>query len=94
MMIVPAVYTFMGTEGMAAGPSLMFVALPKVFRAMGNIGVAIGITFFVMVAFAALTSSVSVMEAIVSGVIDRTGMNRKKATLVIGSLSIALGIVV
>jgi len=94
MMIVPAVYTFMGTDGMAAGPSLMFVALPKVFQAMGGIGVAVGIVFFVMVVFAALTSSVSVMEAIVSGVVDRMGVERKTATLIVGGLSIALGIVV
>ena len=38
LMIVPAVYTFMGTEGMSSGPSLMFVSLPKVFGAMGSIG--------------------------------------------------------
>ena len=94
MMIVPAVYTFMGTEGMAAGPSLMFVALPKIFQAMGGIGAVVGIVFFIMVAFAALTSSVSVMEAIVSGVVDKMGLERKKATVVVGALSIALGIVV
>ena len=94
MMIVPAVYTFMGTEGMAAGPSLMFVALPKVFQAMGGIGTVVGIVFFVMVVFAALTSSVSVMEAIVAGVVDKMGLERKKATLVVGALAILLGIVV
>lgn len=71
MMIVPAVYTFMGTEGMAAGPSLMFVSLPKVFDAMGGVGNIIGIIFFVTVAFAALTSSVSIMEAIVSSFMDK-----------------------
>ena len=37
-MIVPAVYTFMGTEGMSAGPGLMFVSLPKIFEAMGAAG--------------------------------------------------------
>ena len=42
MMIVPAVYTFMGVEGMSAGPGLMFVSLPKVFSAMGVIGNVIG----------------------------------------------------
>jgi NSS family neurotransmitter:Na+ symporter len=38
MMIIPAVYTFMGTEGMSSGPSLMFISLPKVFKAMGDVG--------------------------------------------------------
>lgn len=58
VMIIPAVYTFMGTEGMeASGPSLMFVSLPKVFSAMGGIGNLVGCLFFAMVLFAALTSS-------------------------------------
>ena len=60
LMIVPAVYTFMGTEGMSAGPGLMFVSLPKIFEAMGAAGPVIGTIFFLMVSFAAVTSSVSV----------------------------------
>ena len=94
MMIVPAVYTFMGTEDMSAGPSLMFISLPKVFEAMGAAGAVIGIVFFVMVVFAALTSSVSVMEAVVSSVMDQWHMDRKKATLCVGALALAAGIVV
>ena len=47
MMIIPAVYVFSGTEGMGAGPSLMFISLPKVFAAMGRAGTAVGILFFV-----------------------------------------------
>ena len=94
LMIVPAVYTFMGPDGMAAGPSLMFVALPKVFQAMGSMGTVVGIVFFVMVVFAALTSSVSVMEAIVAGVEDKMGVDRKQATVIVGALAIVLGIVV
>ena len=38
LMIVPAVFTFMGAEGMSAGPGLMFVSLPKVFQSMGAAG--------------------------------------------------------
>ena len=72
-MIIPAVYVFMGMEGMSAGPSLMFVSLPKVFSNMGAIGNVIGFLFFLMVAFAAVTSSVSVMEAIVSSIMDKFG---------------------
>ena len=55
-MIIPAVYVFFGTEGMASGPSLMFVSLPKVFEAMGPLGGVLGMIFFLMVVFAALTS--------------------------------------
>ena len=94
LMIVPAVYTFMGTEGMQSGPSLMFISLPKVFGAMGWIGTVVGIVFFLTVAFAALTSSVSVMEAIVSCAIDRFHMSRKKATVVVGVITLIAGIIV
>ena len=94
LMIVPAVFTFMGTEGMNSGPSLMFVSLPKVFGAMGKVGVIVGAVFFLMVAFAALTSSVSVMEAIVSSVMDKFHTTRKKATLGVTAVALVTGIVV
>jgi len=94
LMIVPAVYTFMGTEGMAAGPSLMFISLPKVFAAMGAAGPVVGVAFFVTVAFAALTSSVSVLEAIVSSIMDRFHVSRKKACVIIASITFAVGIMV
>ncbi|MGN0465706.1 MAG: sodium-dependent transporter [Lachnospiraceae bacterium] len=94
MMIVPAVFTFMGTEGMSAGPSLMFISLPKVFHAMGKIGVIIGVLFFVMVAFAAITSSVSVMEAIVSSLIDRFHLSRKVSTVITTLYALIVGAVV
>ena len=96
MMIIPAVFTFMGAEGMAAsGPALMFVALPKVFGAMGPIiGTAVGILFFVTVVFAALTSSVSVMEAIVSCVMDKFGWKREKAVIITFLVTAIMGVVV
>ena len=96
MMIVPAVYTFMGREGMSAsGPALMFVALPKVFGAMGPvIGAIVGILFFLTVAFAALTSSVSIMEAVVSCAMDKFGWNRKKSVIAVTLVTVAIGILV
>ena len=94
LMIVPAVYTFMGTEGMAGGPSLMFVSLPKVFGAMGFAGNIVGIVFFVTVAFAALTSSVSVMEAVVSSVMDKFHVKRQNAALGVVIVTLILGVVV
>ena len=96
MMIIPAVFTFMGAEGMAAsGPALMFVALPKVFAAMGPVlGTLVGILFFLTVAFAALTSSVSVMEAIVSSVMDKFHVERKKATVLVIAAAGIVGILV
>lgn len=94
LMIVPAVFTFMGTEGMSAGPGLMFVSLPKVFEAMGGIGRFIGILFFLMVTFAAVTSSVSVMEAIVSGLMDKWHLSRKKSSALCTVYCIILGVIV
>ncbi len=93
-MIVPAVYTFMGTEGMATGPSLMFVSLPKVFEAMGTAGSIIAVIFFIMVAFAALTSSVSIMEAIVSSCMDKFHISRKKSTVYVGIFAAIVGLIV
>lgn len=95
VMIIPAVYTFMGTEGMKAyGPSLMFVSLPKVFAAMGRIGNVVGCLFFAMVLFAAITSAMSVMEAVVSSFMDQFHLTRIKAAGVEMGIALAGGILV
>lgn len=95
VMIIPALYTFAGRDGMdASGPSLMFVTLPKVFEAMGGIGYAVGCLFFVMVLFAALTSAVSIMEAVVSGLMDQFGLSRNKAVLIETAIALVLGLLV
>lgn len=93
-MIIPAVYTFAGVEGMQAGPSLMFVSLPKIFEAMGPIGNIIGCLFFAMVLFAAITSSVSILEAIVASLIDQFHISRKRATAIETVFALVLAIVV
>lgn len=93
VMIIPAVYVFLGKEGMAAGPGLMFVAMPKIFDQMGAAGDILGAVFFIMVLFAALTSCISIMEAICSGMIDK-GMSRKKATVTEGIIALVLSTVV
>ena len=94
LMIVPAVFVFMGKDGMSAGPGLMFISLPKVFNAMGAVGTVVGIVFFVMVLFAAITSSVSIMEAIVASLMDRFGWKRNTATIVVFLYAIIAGIIV
>jgi NSS family neurotransmitter:Na+ symporter len=93
LMIVPAVFVYSGGDesALGKGPSLMFVTLPKVFAEM-KIGSLIGAGFFILVLFAALTSSVSVMEAIVSGLDDRYHWGRKKATVICYIYAVALGI--
>ncbi len=95
VMIIPAVYTFMGREGMeASGPSLMFVSLPKVFAAMGGIGTIVGCMFFAMVLFAALTSAVSIMEAVVSSFMDEFHVSRIKAAVIETIIALIGGVVV
>lgn len=91
LMIVPSVYVFMGTEGMSAGPGLMFVSLPKIFNAMGEFGEIIGALFFLMVIFAAITSSVSIMEPIVASFMDRFHFPRKKAVIIVTVYALVLG---
>lgn len=93
VMIIPAVYVFLGSEGMAAGPGLMFVAMPKIFAQMGVAGNIFGAVFFIMVLFAALTSCISIMEAICSGMIDK-GMSRRRATVTEGVIALVLSTVV
>ena len=68
LMIIPAVFAFSGGDAasLGKGPSLMFITLPKVFNSLGKFGDFIGLIFFVMVMFAALTSAVSILEAITS----------------------------
>ena len=93
-MIVPAVYVFMGKDGMSGGPGLMFISLPKVFANMGVAGNIIGALFFIMVAFAAVTSSVSVMEAIVASIMDRFHFSRKKSAVIVTVYALVFGIIV
>lgn len=92
LMIIPAVFAFSGgnPETLNAGPSLMFITIPKVFDSMG-MGRLIGVLFFTMVFFAALTSSISLMETSVSTICDQTGWGRRKSTVVMGLVMLAIG---
>ncbi len=95
VMIIPAVYAFMGRDGMAAsGPSLMFVSLPKVFSSMGRVGNVIGCLFFAMVLFAAFTSAVSILEAIVSSLMDKFHLSRARAVALETGVALVVGIIV
>ena len=95
IMIIPAVFAFLGEEGLQqAGPGLMFMALPKVFRAMGPVGNVVGAVFFIMVFFAALTSAISILEAVVSSVMDKMHWERKKSTVFEGIAALILGIII
>lgn len=91
LMIVPSVFVFSGKDSLSVGPGLMFVTLPKVFHSM-PFGDVIGAVFFILVFFAALTSSISLMETIVSIVRDQFHWSRRFAALVILGFAFLLGV--
>ncbi|MBR5472786.1 MAG: sodium-dependent transporter [Clostridia bacterium] len=97
MMVVPATYIFslettkIMTKG---GPGVIFIILPQIFEKMGAIGKIIAPLFFVMVAFAALTSSVSILEAIVGSCAETFKINRKKICLIISAIALVAAIIV
>lgn len=92
LMIIPAVFAFSGGDAatLQAGPSLMFITIPKVFASMG-FGTLTGVLFFVLVLFAALTSSIALTESAVSTFEDEFKWSRKKSTTIIGLIIVSLG---
>ena len=92
LMIIPAVFAFSGgdPEALGAGPSLMFITMPKIFASMG-FGTAIGIAFFALVLFAALTSAIALTESAVATFADEFRWNRTVCTIMIGAEMIVLG---
>lgn len=92
LMIIPAVFAFSrgDPDTLQAGPALMFITIPKVFANMG-FGTVVGILFFLLVLFAAVTSSIALTESAVSTFEDEIGWSRRKSTAVIGIIMIALG---
>ena len=93
LMIIPAVFAFSGgaPDVLQSGPSLMFVTMPKIFLSMG-FGRLIGILFFVLVLFAALTSAIALAESCASTLEDELHLNRKTGTALIGAEMLLLGI--
>lgn len=93
LMIIPAVFAFSGgdPDTLKAGPSLMFITIPKVFASMG-FGTAAGVLFFLLVLLAALTSAISLAESGVSTFEDQLGWSRQKATLLMGAIILLFGV--
>ena len=92
LMIIPAVFAFSGgdPDALKAGPALMFITIPKVFDSMG-FGTVIGIAFFLLVLFAAVTSSIALTESAVSTLQDELGWSRSKSTAIMGVSMVLLG---
>ncbi len=95
LMVIPAVFSFSGGDesALGKGPGLMFVTLPKVFDSIGGVaGNIVGALFFLLVLFAALTSSISLMETVVSIFRDKFGWGRKFTCLFVFVGSVLLGL--
>ena len=92
LMIIPAVFAFSSgdPEALQAGPSLMFITMPKIFVDMGA-GRLIAILFFILVLFAALTSAIALTESAVSTFSDEFGWSRKAGTTLMAVIMIVLG---
>ncbi|MBQ9743515.1 MAG: sodium-dependent transporter [Clostridia bacterium] len=91
LMIIPAVFVFGGEGDLAAGPSLMFKTLPKVFNTIWG-GQVIGALFFILVLLAALTSSISLAETVVSVIQDKFKIDRKITCLIVLAGCLVLGL--
>jgi NSS family neurotransmitter:Na+ symporter len=92
LLIIPAMYVaqaqgvaIFGDDGsLISGPKVVFSVLPNLFNNMGSVGWLVSLTFFVLMSIAALTSLIAILETIVSYGIERYGLARKKASIIIG----------
>lgn len=92
LMLFTFLYQYGGTP--SAGPGLVFISLPAVFYEMGALGNVFAVLFFVALAFAGLTSSVSLLEPMVQLVIDKWRISRLKASISMGLFFYLVGILV
>ncbi|MDT0594217.1 sodium-dependent transporter [Glaciecola petra] len=98
MLIIPAMYVALAngvqilddSNNLISGPSLIFQVLPSLFESMGYIGTIVAAAFFALMAIAALTSSISMLEVPVAFLVDNKGLKRSKATLLITALVFVL----
>ena len=88
---IPIAYTYMGMEGMQASIGLSFVSLPNIFRNMGG-GQIFGAFWFILLAFAGITSAVAMYNYIVALLEESFGMAKKKASLLVFFLYIVVGL--
>jgi len=86
--------TFTANQEPGKGPGLVFITLPAIFSEMGTIGIFISLLFFIALAFAAITSAVSILEPSVMYLVERKNMSRKSATYGIAFFAYILGIFV
>lgn len=90
LVVFPALFAFDLDPTQGAG--LVFVVLPTIFEGISGIGLVVGVAFFILLALAALSSAISLLEVVVAYLIRRLGVSRKLATLGIGFVIFLVGI--
>jgi len=90
LMIFPIIFSF--GQAPSQGPGLVFISMPLAFSEIGAGGMLLSILFFGLLFFAALTSSISLLEVIVSYFIDERDWSRTKATWILGAVVLAFGL--
>lgn len=90
LIIFPALFSVGAAPN--GGPGLVFVIMPTIFSAMGGAGQLFGIAFYVLLAVAALTSTISLLEVIVTYFVDEQKWSREKATWVLGGICFLIAI--
>jgi len=91
MMIFPIIFSYDQDPG--AGPGLVFMSMPLAFAEIGQGGMLLSIMFFGLLVFAALTSSISLLEVVASYFIDQQCWSRRKAAWVLGGFVFLFGII-
>ncbi|MCO7206758.1 MULTISPECIES: sodium-dependent transporter [Pseudoalteromonas] len=94
LLIIPAMYVaqaqgvqiFSAEGALLSEDTLVFQVLPALFTSMGNVGIFVGFAFFALMSIAALTSSISMLEAPVSYAVERFALKRVQATWIIGGI--------
>lgn len=90
LMIFPITFSY-GQEP-SAGPGLVFMSMPLAFAEIGAGGMLLGIIFFGLLVFAALTSAISLLEVVASYFIDQKGWSRTRAAWIMGLFILAFGV--
>ncbi len=93
LLIVPMAFSMYGKADMPAGAGLVFHSLPQIFDGMAGAGI-IAIIFFILLFIAAWTSAISVAEAIISTIMDKTGMSRRRAVVLLSIPMIIAGVII
>jgi len=88
---IPIAYTYLGEAGLGAGVGLSFISLPNIFREMSG-GQIFGAFWFLLLAFAGITSAVAMYNYLVALLEESFGMAKKKASLVVFFLYILVGL--